>query len=193
MHEKRGEDAMERVNDANLLLGRLLMAALFLTGGSPKALQGYAGGMGTHRPRNSCWRVCAGIRNAFRNLGAGASTLRSDGHLPVPCLVALLFAKPLGLRSRALMRWSTRPVSRTACPGSPKTITGPSTHRHQSATAPAYGRRNGPSARSTVSTAATRFSTESRDRRPGRLRNGSGTGLAASLTSAAMFPLTPCP
>jgi hypothetical protein len=36
-------------------------------------------------------------------------------------------------------------------------------------------------------------STESRDRRPGRLRNGSGTGLAASLTSAAMFPLTPCP
>jgi putative oxidoreductase len=34
---------MERVNDANLLLGRLLMAALFLTGGIPKALQGYGG------------------------------------------------------------------------------------------------------------------------------------------------------
>jgi len=35
---------MERVNDASLLVGRLLMAALFLTSGIPKALQGYGGG-----------------------------------------------------------------------------------------------------------------------------------------------------
>ena len=35
---------MERVNDASLLVGQLLMAALFLTSGIPKALQGYGGG-----------------------------------------------------------------------------------------------------------------------------------------------------
>jgi putative oxidoreductase len=35
---------MERVNDAALLLGRLLMAALFLVAGAPKVLQGYGGG-----------------------------------------------------------------------------------------------------------------------------------------------------
>jgi uncharacterized membrane protein YphA (DoxX/SURF4 family) len=34
---------MDRMNDANLLVGRLLMAALFLTAGIPKALQGYGG------------------------------------------------------------------------------------------------------------------------------------------------------
>jgi putative oxidoreductase len=35
---------MERVNDSLLLLGRLLMASLFLTGGIPRALEGYGGG-----------------------------------------------------------------------------------------------------------------------------------------------------
>lgn len=35
---------MERVNDTFLLIGRLLMAALFLTAGIPKAMQGYGGG-----------------------------------------------------------------------------------------------------------------------------------------------------
>jgi putative oxidoreductase len=35
---------MERVNDTFLLVGRLLIAALFLTAGIPKALQGYGGG-----------------------------------------------------------------------------------------------------------------------------------------------------
>jgi len=35
---------MERVNDTFLLVGRLLMASLFLTAGIPKALQGYGGG-----------------------------------------------------------------------------------------------------------------------------------------------------
>jgi putative oxidoreductase len=35
---------MDRVNDAVLLLGRLLMAALFISSGIPKALQGYGGG-----------------------------------------------------------------------------------------------------------------------------------------------------
>jgi len=35
---------MERVQDTFLLIGRLLMAALFLTSGIPKALQGYGGG-----------------------------------------------------------------------------------------------------------------------------------------------------
>jgi putative oxidoreductase len=34
---------MERVNDTFLLIGRLLIAALFLTSGIPKALQGYGG------------------------------------------------------------------------------------------------------------------------------------------------------
>jgi putative oxidoreductase len=34
---------MERLNDTFLLLGRLLMASLFLTAGIPKALQGYGG------------------------------------------------------------------------------------------------------------------------------------------------------
>jgi putative oxidoreductase len=35
---------MERVNDAFLLIGRLLIASLFLTAGIPKVLQGYGGG-----------------------------------------------------------------------------------------------------------------------------------------------------
>jgi putative oxidoreductase len=35
---------MDRVNDAALLVGRLLMASLFLVAGVPKALQGYGGG-----------------------------------------------------------------------------------------------------------------------------------------------------
>jgi putative oxidoreductase len=35
---------MERVNDTFLLVGRLLVAALFLTAGIPKVLQGYGGG-----------------------------------------------------------------------------------------------------------------------------------------------------
>ena len=35
---------MERVNDAFLLVGRLLMASLFLAVGIPHALQGYGGG-----------------------------------------------------------------------------------------------------------------------------------------------------
>ena len=35
---------MDRVNDTALLLGRLLMASLFLIAGIPKALQGYGGG-----------------------------------------------------------------------------------------------------------------------------------------------------
>lgn len=35
---------MERVNDTFLLVGRLLMASLFLTAGIPKVLQGYGGG-----------------------------------------------------------------------------------------------------------------------------------------------------
>lgn len=35
---------MERLEDTFLLIGRLLMAALFLTSGIPKALQGYGGG-----------------------------------------------------------------------------------------------------------------------------------------------------
>ena len=35
---------MDRVNDTFLLVGRLLVAALFLTAGIPKALQGYGGG-----------------------------------------------------------------------------------------------------------------------------------------------------
>jgi putative oxidoreductase len=35
---------MERVNDTFLLIGRLLMASLFLTAGIPKLLQGYGGG-----------------------------------------------------------------------------------------------------------------------------------------------------
>ena len=35
---------MERVNDTFLLIGRLLMASLFLTAGIPKVLQGYGGG-----------------------------------------------------------------------------------------------------------------------------------------------------
>jgi putative oxidoreductase len=35
---------MERVNDLFLLVGRLLMASLFLTAGIPKAMQGYGGG-----------------------------------------------------------------------------------------------------------------------------------------------------
>ncbi len=35
---------MERLNDTLLLVGRLLMAALFLFTGVPKALQGYGGG-----------------------------------------------------------------------------------------------------------------------------------------------------
>jgi putative oxidoreductase len=35
---------MERVNDTFLLIGRLLMAAMFLTIGIPHALQGYGGG-----------------------------------------------------------------------------------------------------------------------------------------------------
>jgi putative oxidoreductase len=35
---------MERVNDTFLLIGRLLMAGLFLTVGIPKAMQGYGGG-----------------------------------------------------------------------------------------------------------------------------------------------------
>lgn len=35
---------MERVNDTFLLVGRLLMGALFLTIGVPHALQGYGGG-----------------------------------------------------------------------------------------------------------------------------------------------------
>ena len=35
---------MDRVNDTALLIGRLLMASLFLTAGLPKALQGYGGG-----------------------------------------------------------------------------------------------------------------------------------------------------
>jgi putative oxidoreductase len=35
---------VERVNDTFLLLGRLLIAALFLSAGIPKALQGYGGG-----------------------------------------------------------------------------------------------------------------------------------------------------
>jgi putative oxidoreductase len=34
---------MERVNDTFLLIGRLLIAALFLTSGIPKMLQGYGG------------------------------------------------------------------------------------------------------------------------------------------------------
>lgn len=34
---------MDRVQDTFLLIGRLLMAALFLTAGIPKALQGYGG------------------------------------------------------------------------------------------------------------------------------------------------------
>jgi putative oxidoreductase len=34
---------MDRVNDTFLLVGRLLMASLFLTAGIPKALQGYGG------------------------------------------------------------------------------------------------------------------------------------------------------
>ncbi len=34
---------MERVNDTFLLVGRLLMASLFLTAGIPKAIGGYAG------------------------------------------------------------------------------------------------------------------------------------------------------
>src|SRR5262245_59732902 len=34
---------MDRVNDAFLLLGRLLMASLFLTAGIPKVMQGYGG------------------------------------------------------------------------------------------------------------------------------------------------------
>jgi putative oxidoreductase len=35
---------MERVNDTFLLVGRILIAALFLQAGIPKALQGYGGG-----------------------------------------------------------------------------------------------------------------------------------------------------
>jgi putative oxidoreductase len=35
---------MERVNDTFLLVGRILIAALFLSAGIPKALQGYGGG-----------------------------------------------------------------------------------------------------------------------------------------------------
>jgi putative oxidoreductase len=35
---------MERVNDTFLLVGRILLAALFLSAGIPKALQGYGGG-----------------------------------------------------------------------------------------------------------------------------------------------------
>jgi putative oxidoreductase len=35
---------MDRVNDTALLIGRLLMALLFLVAGIPKALQGYGGG-----------------------------------------------------------------------------------------------------------------------------------------------------
>jgi putative oxidoreductase len=35
---------MDRVNDTFLLLGRLLMASLFLTAGIPKVMQGYGGG-----------------------------------------------------------------------------------------------------------------------------------------------------
>jgi putative oxidoreductase len=42
---------MERVNDASLLVGRLLMAALFLTSGIPKALQGYGGGFAQYLGR----------------------------------------------------------------------------------------------------------------------------------------------
>jgi putative oxidoreductase len=34
---------MERLNDTVLLVGRLLMASLFLTAGIPKAMQGYGG------------------------------------------------------------------------------------------------------------------------------------------------------
>jgi putative oxidoreductase len=40
----RRRDAMERGQDLSLLIGRLLMAALFLVAGIPKALQGYGGG-----------------------------------------------------------------------------------------------------------------------------------------------------
>jgi putative oxidoreductase len=35
---------VDRLNDTALLVGRLLMASLFLTAGIPKALQGYGGG-----------------------------------------------------------------------------------------------------------------------------------------------------
>jgi putative oxidoreductase len=35
---------MERLNDTFLLIGRLLMASLFLSAGIPKLLQGYGGG-----------------------------------------------------------------------------------------------------------------------------------------------------
>jgi putative oxidoreductase len=39
---------MDRVNDTFLLIGRLLIAALFLSAGIPKAMQGYGGGFANY-------------------------------------------------------------------------------------------------------------------------------------------------